>query len=178
MVTYRLVPEDDWERTVSALEAAAAALRRSGRMTLPDMPAEAPRAVGASGRTSAAPRRRKAMKRARGDGAALARQVVERVDAGGTRHTPTKFNSTGPTIADFVFVLGNGGPFRVGDLAEPLRRYVALKDMRRKAAGQIRTAVERDNRFQRLGVGRYQVSATGNEAQARTLIEEMTEDTK
>lgn len=173
MVTYRLVPEDDWERTVSALEAAAVALRRSGRMTLPDMPAEAPRAVGTSGRTSPAPPRRKA-KRARGDGAALARQVVERVDAGGARHTPTKFNSTGPTIADFVFVLGNGGPFRVGDLVEPLRRYVALKDMRRKAAGQIRTAVERDSRFQRLGNGRYQVSATGNEAQARTLIEEMT----
>ena len=142
MPTYRLIPKAEWEGAISALESAVAALRRCGSMTLPDMGSEAPAAranprISAVSGTTGAPRRR-----ARGvDGAALVQEVVDRVHAGGPRHVPKKFDRSGPTIADFVDVLANDEAFRVPVLIDLLSQYVELKDTRREAAGQIRTAV-------------------------------------
>ena len=164
MATYRLIPEDDWERAMSALEDAIARLRVCGHMTLPDVPP-----ASSSRRRSAA-----AHGGSRGaDGVVLAREVVDRVDAGGPRHVPKQFDRTGPKIADFVAILTNGDPFKISDLIEPVRQYVVLKDTRRAAGGQVRTAVAKDSRFRRLDAGVFQTSATGNDATARPLIEEM-----
>ena len=172
MVTYRLVPESDWERAMSALDDAAAALRRCGRMTLPDIASDTPTTgqhrTGQS-RSAAAGRNGRA-----GDGVLLARQVIDRVAEGGPRHIPRKFNRTGPKIADFVAIITNGDPFRISDLIDPLMQYVELKNTRREAGGQVRTAVTNDSRFQQVDRGVFQRSAAGNDAHALPLTEGMT----
>ena len=154
MPNYRLVPEGDWERAMSALESATAALQRCGRMLVPDMPSET--------RTASPSRRRRAASRARaGDRLELAREVVDRVDAGGPRHVPKIFDRSGPTISDFVMVLTTEEPFKISNLIDPLRRYVELKEARRAAAGQVRPAVAHDSRFRRLDAGIFQKVSDG-----------------
>ena len=158
MSTFRLVPEAEWERALGALESAVAALRRCGSMTLPEMGPETPAARGP--RRMVAVSKTSQPQRAGGvSGIERAREVIDRVDAGGARHVPQRFVRSGPTISDFVDVLANGGPFRVPDLVDPLRKYVELKDTRRIAAGQIRAAVANNGRFRRLDDGSFERSA-------------------
>ena len=145
MATYRLVPEDEWQRALGAIEAAAKVLRNAGSATLPG-----------SSDTQSATRRRQGPRKGpvAKDGPALALKVIEQVDAGGRRHRPKAFDRHGPKISDFIYVLANGS-FAVADMIEPVSKYVALKESRRKAGGQLRTAVRLDARFQHGADGRY-----------------------
>ena len=148
MATYHLVPKAEWQRALNAIEAAAKALKQAGTATLPDTQPALP--------MSGPQRRTAARKSGAGvkDGQALAQKVIERVDTGGHRHRPKAFDRHGPKIADFVYLLANGD-FAVPEMIDPVKKYVALKESRRLAGGQVRTAVRLDDRFQQGPGGRY-----------------------
>lgn len=88
------------------------------------------------------------------DGVRLAREAISRVDGGGRKHQPKVFDRVGPRIADFVYVLTNSS-FTVPDIIDTVSKYVALKEGRREAGGQIRTAVRADARFRHGEGGVY-----------------------
>lgn len=148
MPTYRLVPEDEWQQALSAIETAAKALRQAGTVTFPGAALDRPATVsGVQGSVSPA---------ITGEtkGVAMARGIIKRVDGGGSRHTPKVFDRKGPKIADFVCALTNGS-FKVPDIIDLVGRYVELKESRREAGGQIRAAVKPDKRFRRTEDGEY-----------------------
>ena len=146
MAIYRLVPEDDWQQAITALET----LKHAGTLTLPDAPVVQRTAFRGDDPPQPKP---VAHRHSAVDGLALAREVIQRVDAGGQRHTPKVFGK-GPKIADFVYVLSNGS-FEIPDVIDPVGKYVALKEARRDAGGQVRMAVKGDKRFRQREDGRY-----------------------
>ena len=145
MTTYRLVPEEEWKRAMEAVEALAKALREAGTVIMPGAAKVADH--------DAEPARRAAHGNYR-DGLKRAQQVVERVNAGGAKHRPKAFDRTGPKIADFVYLLA-GSRFSTPELIDPLKKYVELKESRRDAGGQVRTAVKGDDRFDQMTDGTY-----------------------
>jgi hypothetical protein len=145
MATYRLVEEEEWKAAVEAVEALARALKRAGTVIMPDAAETQPVAA----RTPPL----KLSGNAR-DGVRLAKQIVERVNAGGPKHQPKVFDRVGPKIADFVYLLTDG-TFTAPEALDKIKKYVALKEKRKDAGGQVRTAIRADARFELGADGKY-----------------------
>lgn len=142
MNTYRIVPEAEWRNLLDALDRARAALEAAGTVSLPGSVATAPIAGNGTNQPEGNER------------LAKAREVIERVRRGGERHSPKPFDKVGPKIADFVYLVMDA-EFEPPDAIEPVSEYVELKESRRDAGGQIRTAIKNDDRFRQLQGGAY-----------------------
>lgn len=145
MANYKLIPEEAFERLLGALEGVKAelsAITMAGTVTIP---------VDGVGRTTDSPasRGRRDVERL-----AKAREVIERVGRGGAKHSPKAFDREGPRISDFCYLLMNGR-FTPPEAVGPIGKFVSLKESKREASGQIRTAVKNDPRFSKQSDGSY-----------------------
>jgi len=86
---------------------------------------------------------------------AAVQKAIDRARTSGQKYRPKIFSKGQPKIADFVFLLMGPTRFSVEEARQGVEPAVALHPLKARAHGQIRTALERDDRFTKVSPGTY-----------------------
>ena len=140
---YKILPDADLKLVVKALRDAADCLEAAGSMDVPVGESSASHRDGPKPEKATKGRGREAQK------------VIDRVGRGGKAHKPRQFDKTGPRISDFVYLLMNSSEFAISEAREKIRRFVVLSNKNRDSAGQVRSALGRDTRFEKQPEGKW-----------------------